>query len=97
MDQGGGDERKWKHDGSRTDREPCAVRRSGVSVERVRPVESEDKGADLVRLACSAILDHIGEESYGAGPARDALQGLKVRLEFRRPDLVHLVDEALRG
>jgi hypothetical protein len=56
-----------------------------------------DTEENLVRIACAAILDHIGEESYGAGPARDALEGFKHRLQIAYPELVGVVEEALRG
>ena len=35
--------------------------------------EDDNTAAEVAKIACAAILDHIGEESYGAGPVRDAL------------------------
>jgi len=52
----------------------------------------------VVELACAAVFDHIGD-GFGAGPARDALEGFERRLDSELPplDLGAVVDRALRG
>jgi hypothetical protein len=55
-----------------------------------------DTEENIVRIACEAILEHIGE-GYGAGPARDTLNGFKHRLEREYPELVQVVEGVLRG
>jgi hypothetical protein len=56
-----------------------------------------DDCREVVRRLSLVVLNKIGEESIGPGPARDVLEGFIVALDQDFPELVPVVEEILGG